>query len=322
MKTFKLIPIKLIAVLVAIQAGSALLHSQTNPMLNAYMRSTKVVSPKFKESKLPPIHFPDFEQIRFDGKTQAQIDSIKRADKEKETFYTNFLTELSRIADYEHQCDSLEIPPVEDIVTLYSFYDDITTRNDSCSAFMKYHMFPMGSSISNQALHNKLFGKNGLYKPTLGNLKKHLHEKINVYMIANKLDSISIGSDDIGTLIVLADSLDNDTNHSLIMLSAEYFATCNSVYKELSAMRALHGTPEELDPTSVLIKLIEMRLKIDDKWMSILHFPNIDSTVLWEIETIMRPGKKMGRYNERTLQKQLEIWIKNETEIFSSHHRE
>lgn len=302
--------------------GTEPAFSQSSIMLNAQLREINAIAERIKKYKLPqipqvPVLHPEKdlspEEMRFKGKTQAQIDSIKRTDKDKQAFYTNFLTELSRIADYERQSDSLEIPLEEDIVTLYSFYDDITTRNDSCSAFMKYHMFPMSGSISNQALYNKLFGKNGLYKPTLGSLKERLHEKINVYMIAHKLDTINIASDDINSLIALADSLDSNTNHSLIILSAEYFASCNSAYKELSAMRDLHGTPEELEPISVLIKLIEMRLKIDEKWMNILHFPNIDSTLLWEIKTMMRPGKKMGRYNEVTLQKQLKMWIKTKT---------
>ncbi|WP_290374976.1 hypothetical protein [Duncaniella muris] len=283
-------------------------------MLNAHYRTINTKIPRIKELKIPEIPTPEAiesDKLRFKGMTQAQIDSIKRDDNEKERFYTSFLGELSRISEYGHQGESLEIPPEEDIVTLYSFYDDITARNDSCAVFMKYHMIPMCGSISNQALHNKLFGKNGLYGLTLDSLKERLRSRINEYMATHSLDTLSADPADVTLLISLADSLATDANRNLVRLCADCYATGNAAYKEIKAMRALHGTSDEVESTTLLIKLIEMRLKTEQLWIEIVHFPNIDPEELWEIERMMRPGKRMGRYNESTLPKQLKIWIKN-----------
>lgn len=68
-----------------------------------------------------------------------------------------------------------------------------------------------------------------------------------------------------------------------------------------------------------MVKLIEMKLTLEDqfsKYLQILETYDIDIEVLYKIDDMMQPGKKMGKYTVFSLQSLLEFLIKNESDKF------
>lgn len=350
MKACKQSSLNLLVLLIAFWLGGDLVYSQTNAQLRAVkpeierLRKYKVPRPphpvKIRRSSLP-----DYEHRRFEGKTEAQIDSIKRKDKEKEVFYTDFLNELRRAADYGHRRDSLEavagkyldadtlnIPeqlqsdelteyvsdalkgyPVE--IAMYdSLYDDFATRNDSCLFIGKYHKHFMSQTRTCQALYDKVFGNEGMFQPTMNELRRRLGKRVDGYMAAYNVEPITVDPDSIISLVKLASSVDNDANHELILAMAEYIATGNVVYNELRDIRALRDTTSGNPPSLFMVKLIEMKLKLDNLYEKCSQSPNFLSDVTMKIDGMMSPGLDLGagKYSPFALRYRLRFLLKNE----------
>lgn len=347
MKIYSLKIIRYCVLLMAFFAGSIHSYSQTNTQIRT-LQSRAGRLQQYKIPTLPTGH--DYEKLRFEGKTQAQIDSIRRVDKEKETFYTDFLNELKLADDYVHRCDSLEAMideylssdisnrpghletdemayyvsdaydgyPVE-IATYNSLYDSLINRDDSCGFLGKYRMWPMSDTRSNLALYTQLYGREGIYQSTVNGLRKRLVKRINEYIEAYDIDPFIVDTDSVMALADLAESVDDNMTRGAIRKMAELIATGNAVYRELRDFRALRDTSADINPSLLMVKLIEMKLTLEDqfsKYLQILETYDIDIEVLYKIDDMMQPGKKMGKYTVFSLQSLLEFLIKNESDKF------
>ena len=153
----------------------------------------------------------------------------------------------------------------------------------------------------------------------MNGLRKRFVKRINEYIEAYDIDPFIVDTDSVMALADLAESVDDNMTRGAIRKMAELIATGNAVYRELRDFRALRDTSADINPSLLMVKLIEMKLTLEDqfsKYLQILETYDIDIEVLYKIDDMMQPGKKMGKYTVFSLQSLLEFLIKNECDKF------
>ena len=286
-----------------------------------------------------------YEKLRFQGKTKAEIDSIKRADAEKERFYTEFLSQLSLVADEINRRDSLMVlldeaiflgdsvvgepftPELEayaedavvglphEIALYNAYYDDLTARNDSTGFRGKYPRIQLMDSPVNASLIKQIY-KEPVYDETVGLLRDRLNRDVEQYLALHELAPFTVAADSIDAVVALVPQELYEANGQLVCALAEVSATGNAVYNELRDVRSLCAGGSQNAPSLYTVRLVEMKLKLEDAIKKQRQISLPDSKTMTELMNHIRPSWQMGRYNPASLHGLLRFLLKNERENY------
>lgn len=299
--------------------------------------------PKVQSAQVSRPKILTYERLRFSGKTKAEIDSIKKLDAEKERFYTDFLMQLSVVTGEIDRRDSLSVilddaifsvdtvadesftpdfleyandaivgSPYE--IALYnSYYDDLITRNDSAGFFGKYARIPLMESPVNANLINQIYSES-VFTETVGLLRDRLNRDVEQYMSLYELDPFNVAPDSIEAVVALVPQELYEGNDQLVRALAEVSATANAVYNELRDVRSLRdGGPRNI-PSLYTVRLVEMKLNLEDALNKPRQISIPDSKTMKELMGYIRQSWHMDRYNPASLHGFLKFLLKNEHE--------
>lgn len=290
----------------------------------------------------PEIH--SYDKSRFSGKTPAQINSIKRADKEKEHFYADFLERLLLVESEINRRDSLSAaldnailsgdsvadvlftPELEvyakdavagapyEIALYYSFYDDMTARDDSVGAFGKYRRTSMLESTANTDLLRRIYGEDDLYRRIVNALRGRLSSDVNRYLYLYGLDPFTVEPDSIDAIIALVPNDLKESNREHVGASAGMAATCNAIYRELQDAGSQSESTLDNAASLKMVRLIEMKLHLENSLKKYHGQKLPESHAYKDINNCIRASWKMGKYNPISLLRHLNFLLKNELE--------
>lgn len=288
----------------------------------------------------PEIH--SYDKLRFSGKTKAQINSIKRAEKEKEHFYADFLERLLFVESEINRRDSLSAaldiailsgdsvadvlltPELEvyakdavvgapyEIALYCSFYDDMTARDDSVGAFGKYRRNPMQESAANTDLLRRIYGEDGLYRRVFNALRDRLSSDVNQYLYLYELEPFTVHPDSIDAIIALVPNDLKEANSGHVGASAELAATGNAIYRELQDVRSQSESTLDNAASLKMVRLVEMKLHLENSLKKYHGQKLPEAHVYKDIDKYIRASWKMGKYNPISLLRHLNLLLTNE----------
>lgn len=372
--------VSLIMVMILLPAG---LHAQPSAqirgVLSQYENIKRIQSKKMRQlkqrasgpiakpkpkpvAKVPELNISEsgiisYEKLRFKNKTKAQIDSIRRVDKEKQRFYSEFLEQLKLAAVEMQRRDSLKalldnailsgdsnVPEVlltPEFVTyakdaivgspyeigLYnSLYDDLTGRMDSSYLSPVYCILPGMESPVNSNLHKQIYADSLCHK-TADALRDRLLADVKEYYYLFDLDPFSVSPNSIDSIVSLVPDELKKSHGEAVRTMAVMAATGNAVYNELRDVRNMRKSTHENASSLYIVKLVDLKLRLED---SIANYGGLilpDPHVWVEIDKYMHPAWNMGKYDPQTLIVFLKFLLKNDWEkptqdilSLTSHH--
>lgn len=299
--------------------------------------------PKLLDKKVALPKILSYGDLRFKGRSEAEIDSIKRVDKEKHRFLSDFLGQLHLVASEINTRDSLlkdldrailsgdsitdELFKPEFVayandaiegfpgeIALYnSLYDDLNCREDSTGFIGKYRIRFGLESLANTRLINQIY-KDSLYSKTVKHLREKLSSDIEQYLYLYGLEPFTVEPDSVEAIAALVPTELYESNRELVRTFAEMAATGNAVYNELRDVRHLRNSTLENASSLYIVRLVEMKLRLEETFPKYRRVKIPDTHVFFEAGDYIRPSWKMGKYTPYKLHRLLSFLLKNEFE--------